>query len=85
MWKFTAFSVDLYIPFLEDACAFVLPLGVVKYSQHHTPYKNSPVISWIIAVLIKVFFENELNRVNRVRLLGLKILVLFWFHVLNGI
>ena len=27
VWKFMAFSVKLYIPFLNDACAFVLPFG----------------------------------------------------------
>ena len=25
LWKFTVLSVKLYIPFLKDACAFVLP------------------------------------------------------------
>ena len=28
MWKFMAFSVILYITFLEDACDFFLPFGI---------------------------------------------------------
>ena len=27
MWKFTDFSVKLYISFLKDACEFLLPFG----------------------------------------------------------
>ena len=27
MWKFTAFSLKFYIPFLEDFYVFVLPFG----------------------------------------------------------
>ena len=38
------------IPFLKDACAFSLPLGVVEYSHDHMPKKNAHAISWPIDV-----------------------------------
>ena len=34
-----------------------------------------------INILFNLIFENELNQVNRVSFLGLKIMVLFWFHI----
>ena len=47
----------------------------------HAAASTSFFLIDIILSLSLDLLENKLNRVNRVRSLELKIIVLFWFHV----
>ena len=62
VWKLEVFYVKSYIPFLKDAYAFVLPFRSCWLIARPHAEKNTPAISWLMAVFRCVFVRLNMWR-----------------------